>query len=47
MDHTETFARELDALIDHYRAEFDLTYAQVIGTLTIKCITLATENDDL
>lgn len=52
MDHneqTEAFAAELDALVDRFRSEFDLTYAVVVGVLHIKahlmCAEAAKEDD--
>jgi len=35
-DQTKTFANDLHALIDRYRSEFDITYAQVIGGLAMQ-----------
>jgi len=32
----DIFSHELDKFIDKFAKEFDLTYAEVIGTLTIK-----------
>jgi len=46
MDHKEqtaAFEAELRNLIDRFRSEFDLTYAAVIGTLTLAVHTLAVE----
>lgn len=48
-EQTDAFSHELAALIDRYRSEFDLSYAQVIGTLHIHAAHLAHEglsNDD-
>jgi hypothetical protein len=39
MDHRDqisAFATDLDRLIDRYLDEFDLTYAALIGVLTLK-----------
>lgn len=39
MDHRDqisAFATDLDRLIDRYMDEFDLTYAALIGVLTLK-----------
>jgi hypothetical protein len=35
-EQTEAFATDLDRLVDRYRSEFELTYAQVIGALYLK-----------
>lgn len=43
VDH---FANDLDAMVDRYRAEYDLTYADVIGALTIKIHLLCMEADE-
>lgn len=40
------FANDLDALVERYRAEFDLTYASVLGALTMKAHTLMNEAID-
>lgn len=37
------FERDLELLIERYRLEFDLTYAQVIGALVIKTHILCNE----
>lgn len=37
------FAKDLDALVDRYRSEFDLSYPVVIGILHIKAQYLADE----
>lgn len=39
-------ADKLDLLINQYRHEFDLTYASVVGVLTIKIQLLCQEADD-
>jgi len=46
MDHAEQIAKfenDLDALIDRYRVEFDMTYAAMVGSLFIKVHALASE----
>ena len=35
-DQIDHFAGELDKLVERFRAEFDLTYAAIIGVLHIK-----------
>lgn len=45
-EQTDNFASELDLLIDRYRREYDLTYAQVIGVMQIKICLLCTEGED-
>jgi hypothetical protein len=42
-EQIEAFAEDLDRLIERYRSEFDLTYAAVVGALTIKSHILCTE----
>ncbi len=34
-EQIDAFASELDALINRFRAEFDMTYAATIGTLML------------
>jgi hypothetical protein len=43
IDH---FAQELDKLVERFRSEYDLTYASVIGALTIKSHQLIDESND-
>lgn len=45
-DQTAAFANDLDNLVDRYRAEFDVTYAAVIGVLFMKAQLLCTEEGD-
>lgn len=47
-EQTYAFGHELDKLVDRFRSEFELTYASIIGTLTMKANLLsneATEDD--
>jgi len=37
------FADDVDKLVDRYRAEFDLSYAAVVGALTMKVHLLCEE----
>lgn len=49
MTHREqesAFADDLNKLIDRYRFEFDLTYAQMVGLLTITSHNLLNESCD-
>lgn len=46
MDQKEQIGRfsdDIEALIDRYRKEYDLSYAAAIGVLQIKIVLLATE----
>ncbi len=40
------FSDELDALVDRYAQEYDLSYASVIGCLTLKIHTLCCDATD-
>lgn len=42
-EQTDAFASDLDALVERYRQEFDLTYAAVLGTLAMKSHLLMVE----
>lgn len=42
-EQTDAFANELDALVDRFRSEFDLTYAVVVGVLHMKAHLLCVE----
>lgn len=42
-EQTRRFAAALDALVDQYRSEFDLTFAEVVGVLQIKSHLLCAE----
>jgi ribosomal protein L7/L12 len=35
-DQTTAFADEIDKLVERFRDEFDITYAAVVGVLTMK-----------
>ncbi len=37
------FARDLEALVNRYRREFDLTYAQIIGFLHMEAYVMCAE----
>lgn len=39
----DAFAKELNSLVDRFRNEYDLTYAAVIGVLTMKAFDLNSE----
>jgi len=43
-DQTEAFNDSLDAAIDRFTQEFDLTYASVIGVLSMKVIELTLQS---
>lgn len=43
----ENLGDEIDRVIDYFREEFDITYAEVIGTLHLKAWLLCQETDDL
>jgi hypothetical protein len=42
-DQTHAFANAIEKVISHYRDEFDLTYAAIIGVLTIQTQALCAE----
>jgi len=42
-DQTNAFADDLDKLVERYRQEFEITYAQVVGCLQLKIHTLCAE----
>jgi hypothetical protein len=50
-EQTKAFADDLDKLVERYRQEFDVTYAQIVGTLQMKLWLLCNEannrSDDL
>lgn len=35
-DQTFAFGDDLDKLVERYRSEFDITYAQIVGVLFMK-----------
>lgn len=41
---SQDFSDELDRLVERFRAEYDLSYAQMVGVLTIKAHLLVTES---
>jgi|MudIll2142460700_1097286.scaffolds.fasta_scaffold1239148_2 hypothetical protein len=43
-DQTEAFNDTLDASIDRFTQEFDLTYASVIGVLVMKVVELTLQS---
>lgn len=43
IDQTAHFANDLERLIDRYRAEYDITYAQLVGVLHIQSHLLCLE----
>lgn len=45
-EQTDHLQRDLELLIDRYRAEYDLTYAQVVGVLQIQIHDLCTEQSE-
>lgn len=42
-EQTKAFADELDNLVERYRSEFDITFAQVVGVLHMKAFLLCEE----
>ncbi len=45
-EQTRRFAEDLDKLVDRYSDEYDVTYAQVVGVLTMKAHSICHENDE-
>lgn len=43
---TQRLANEVDNLIDRFRAEYDMTYASVVGVLQMKIHLLCNESQD-
>ena len=43
---TSKFADEIDRVINYFRDEFELTYAEAIGVLVIKLTALAAEANE-
>jgi hypothetical protein len=37
------FGRRLDELIEHFRSEYDLTFVEAVGVLTLKATLLSVE----
>ena len=48
-DHEQiiAFSNDLDALVNRYRVEFDMTYAAVIGVLHMRAHTLCAEAEGM
>ena len=42
-EQTQAFADDLDKLVERYRQEFEVTYAQIVGTLQMKLWLLCEE----
>lgn len=42
-DQTQAFASDLEKLIDRYRDEFDVRYAQIVGVLHLQAHFLCSE----
>ena len=45
-EQIKAFAHDVDQLVDRYRQEFDLTYAVVVGVLTMKATLLCGERPE-
>lgn len=45
-EQTDAFADDLDKLVERYRLEFEMTYAQVVGVLQMKSHLLCNEAED-
>ena len=45
-EQISAFAAELDALVERYREEFDLTYAAVVGALHMKAFEICREAEE-
>lgn len=41
------FADDLDNLVERYRSEYDISYASIVGSLSMKAFLLAQEASDL
>lgn len=35
-EQTKAFANEIDKLVERFRSEYDMTYAQIVGVLHMK-----------
>jgi murein L,D-transpeptidase YcbB/YkuD len=44
LEQTQAFSDTLDAAIDRFTQEFDLSYASVIGVLTMKAIEITIQS---
>lgn len=42
-EQIQRFGEEIDKLVDHYRAEYDLSYASIIGVFQMKSFLLCAE----
>jgi hypothetical protein len=42
-EQTDAFAKEVNALIDRFRGEYDLSYAQAIGVFQLAIFGLCTD----
>lgn len=42
-EQTDAFSDDLDKLVERYRHEFEISYAQVVGTLQMKIHLLCNE----
>lgn len=45
-EQTDAFANDLDKLVERYRQEFEMSYAQIVGTLYMKNHLLCTEAEE-
>jgi hypothetical protein len=45
-EQTEAFADDLDKLVERYRQEFEISYAQAVGSLQIKAWLLCSEANE-
>ncbi len=45
-EQTTHFANEIDALVDKYRNEYDITYASIVGVLQMKIHLLCEEAEE-
>jgi hypothetical protein len=45
-EQTDAFSDDLDKLVERYRQEFEMTYAQVVGTLHMKAWLMCAEAND-
>lgn len=46
MNQTEMLSNELDALIERFRHEYDITYAEMAGVLQMKIFLLNREAEE-
>lgn len=45
-EQTDHFANELDKLVDRFRSEYEMSYAQVVGVLEMKKWLLCSEVEE-